>query len=104
MARRRFRYDPVTKEMVEISAHDRLDEMHFVRGDIAEFKSPIDGTVISSRAQYEDHCSRHSVVPYEPGIATREIDRYKDSRETRQRREMMWEMLDRAMRTGRALS
>lgn len=31
--------------------------------DIQPFVSPIDGTVISSRTQYRDHCKRHDVVP-----------------------------------------
>lgn len=31
--------------------------------DIQSFISPIDGTLISSRNQYRDHCKRHDVVP-----------------------------------------
>jgi len=31
--------------------------------DIQPFISPIDGTVISSRRAYRDHCKRHNVVP-----------------------------------------
>jgi len=34
-----------------------------IHGDIQSFVSPIDGTVISDRRQYDEHCKRHNVVP-----------------------------------------
>jgi len=34
-----------------------------VRGDIPDFISPIDGTVVAGRAAMRDHCKRHDVVP-----------------------------------------
>jgi len=34
-----------------------------VHGDMASFVSPIDGSVISDRKQYRDHCKKHGVVP-----------------------------------------
>ena len=34
-----------------------------VHGDIQPFVSPIDGTVISDRKQYREHCKKHNVVP-----------------------------------------
>lgn len=34
-----------------------------VRGDIPDFVSPIDGSVVSGRAGLRDHCRRHNVVP-----------------------------------------
>ncbi len=46
----------------------RMDEApktskgHFVHGDISSFVSPIDGTVISDRKQYAEHCRKHNVV------------------------------------------
>jgi hypothetical protein len=33
-----------------------------VRGDIADFISPIDQTVISGNKQYREHCEKHGVV------------------------------------------
>lgn len=36
-----------------------------VRGDLPDFVSPIDGSVVSGRAGLRDHCRRHSVVPTE---------------------------------------
>jgi hypothetical protein len=34
-----------------------------VRGDMDSFVSPIDGSVVSGRAAFRDHCRRHNVVP-----------------------------------------
>ena len=34
-----------------------------VRGDLADFVSPIDGRLVSGRAGLRDHCARHNVVP-----------------------------------------
>jgi hypothetical protein len=34
-----------------------------VLGDIPDFISPIDGSLVSGRAGLRDHCARHNVVP-----------------------------------------
>jgi hypothetical protein len=34
-----------------------------VMGDLPDFRSPIDGTVVSGRAGMREHCKRHDVVP-----------------------------------------
>lgn len=34
-----------------------------INREIDTFVSPIDGEVISSRRQYDDHCRKHNVVP-----------------------------------------
>jgi hypothetical protein len=34
-----------------------------VRGNFDAFKSPIDGSVISTQRQYDDHMRKHGVVP-----------------------------------------
>lgn len=36
---------------------------HMVIGDIPDFVSPIDGSVVRGRAGLRDHCARHDVVP-----------------------------------------
>ena len=38
---------------------------HAVCGDIPDFVSPIDGTVVSGRAGLREHCLKHDVVPNE---------------------------------------
>ena len=35
---------------------------HAVRGDMPDFVSPIDGTVVSGRAALREHCLKHDVV------------------------------------------
>ena len=34
-----------------------------IRGDLPDFVSPIDGSVVSGRAGLREHCRRHDVVP-----------------------------------------
>lgn len=34
-----------------------------VRGKFDAFRSPIDGSVISTHREYSEHCRRHNVVP-----------------------------------------
>jgi len=36
---------------------------HTVMGDIPDFVSPIDGSVVRGRAGIREHCKRHGVVP-----------------------------------------
>jgi hypothetical protein len=48
---------------VEIGARRSSDSGVSIQGDIDPFVSPIDGTVISDRKQYREHCKQHNVVP-----------------------------------------
>ena len=99
MARRTFRYNRELDRMVEITP-EVLAATHAVHGDIPEFVSPIDGTVIRGRAQYEDHCARYNVIPtVELEGQGKVIDRYAAERERRELREMLWQGVD-AMRNG----
>ena len=41
----------------------RSGPSHAVMGDLPDFVSPIDGTVVSGRAGLREHCRRHDVVP-----------------------------------------
>ncbi len=34
-----------------------------VKGKFDAFRSPIDGTLIRTQRQYDDHCKKHNVVP-----------------------------------------
>jgi hypothetical protein len=98
--RRKFRYDPVSKTMVEIQ-RERLHLAPEVHDDIAPFVSPIDGTVVASRSQLRDHMGRYDVVPTDE-VSGRVEDRYNAGRERTAFREMLWEYTDRAIRTGKA--
>lgn len=61
----RWRQDKETGKLIPIDqeavAHDRA--RGFIVKDVEPFRSPIDGTIISSRRQYEEHCKKHNVVP-----------------------------------------
>lgn len=36
---------------------------HFIIGDMPDFVSPIDGTLVRGRAGMREHCQKHNVVP-----------------------------------------
>ena len=102
MARRTFRYDPVSKEFVEIH-REQAAGATAIRLDIQPFVSPIDGSIINSQSQLREHMGRHDVVPYdEVKNQGPKVDRYQQERERRALRERMWEYTDRAIRTGKA--
>ena len=42
---------------------DSGNRRHAVMGDLPDFVSPIDGTLVSGRAGLREHCKRHDVVP-----------------------------------------
>ena len=93
MPRRRFRYDPERKEMVEV----RLDEdpvvQHYVCGDIPPFVSPLDFSVVEGRRDYENHMKKHNVVPFEAGSEKRSPPKLDPTA----RREAIWESVDRSI-------
>jgi Fic family protein len=72
--RQRYRYDPISKQMVEVSSNYTRLERHEIQQDITPFVSPIDGTVISSRSNLREHMKRHDVVL---------ADDYKEHREAK---------------------
>jgi hypothetical protein len=49
--------------MIPVDEAARKRDGHFVRDDIPDFVSPIDGTVVSGRKQMADHCRKHGVRP-----------------------------------------
>jgi hypothetical protein len=98
MARRRFRWNPESREMEEIT-FDESGDSHYVIGDHIDFISPIDKTHIRGRAQYEAHMRQHGVVPTESlkgGAA--HSDRYAAERDRSELRAMLWELTDKSMR------
>lgn len=101
MARRTFRWSPEKREMVEVKSYVENDG-HFVFGDTPRFVSPIDGSVIEGRRQYEDHCKRHNVVPTaELKGVTRGPSVVEEQRDRRELRERLWELTDKSMRGRR---
>lgn len=63
MSKKTYRYNPESKEMELVNDSASTEHHHFVRGDMPEFVSPIDGAVIGSRSQYRNHTKRYGVVP-----------------------------------------
>ncbi len=67
MTRRRYRYDPETKTMVEVGSQKHEYETPLVVGDIQPFVSPIDGTVIESRSTLRRYMKQHDLVHIDDG-------------------------------------
>ena len=54
---------PITLELIPRSEYVRPREaQHSIFGDLESFVSPIDGTVITGRKGYAEHCRKHGVV------------------------------------------
>lgn len=64
MTRRKFVYDPETKEMVEVTAGRPADvDAPVVWGDQKEFRSPVTGEMITDRGQLRRHMKIHGIAP-----------------------------------------
>ena len=72
--------------LIRSETPEEREQFHYVMGDITPYKSPIDGTVISSRAQHKAHKRQHGVIevgneklsrpmnkPYNPGDIKRDL-------------------------------
>ncbi len=82
--RRRYVWDPELKELVEVGATPNAAEHHhFVRGDIQEFKSPINGQVIGSRSKLRAHMKTHRVIPTAE-LCPKELQQKAQDRQARQ--------------------
>lgn len=72
----------------ELNAHEENRRgAPMVAGDYAPFVSPVDGTVISGRAAFREHCLRHNVTPMADlaGLPMRTMHTdYQPTREERQ--------------------
>ena len=57
-----------------------------VHGDLPDFVSPIDGSVVSGRAGLREHCRKHNVVPTAElkGLPTLVPQRTPDRRQVRE--------------------
>ena len=58
----RWRQDAKTGELIPIDAAARNSGSGAIHRDFKPFVSPIDGTIVSGRRQYDDHCKKHNVV------------------------------------------
>lgn len=62
--KRRFVYDPESKEMVEVSQDYQQSPTadHHIIGDIEPYRSMIDGTMITSRSKHRAHLKQHNCI------------------------------------------
>ena len=60
--------DPNTDEPMPLPERDEV-VMPMIQSDIAPYKSPIDGSVISSRSARRYDLAKNNCVPYEPGAS-----------------------------------
>ena len=102
MAKRTFRWDATTGELVEVASREAMENSFGIVGELAPFISPITGEVIRSKAHLRDHMAKHDVEHYDP-TRKREYDRYDEQRKRTATRELMWEAMSRIERTGRGL-
>lgn len=63
--RRRYRWDPKTKAMVEVSLHVPMTVAPVVWDDLPAYESPIDGRVVEGRRQRRNDLARSGSRPYE---------------------------------------
>jgi hypothetical protein len=62
--RRRFVYiDGVAHEVSTDYVAEPRAAFPYVRGDLGDFRSPVDGKTYSGRAGLREHCKIHDVVP-----------------------------------------
>jgi hypothetical protein len=93
MSRRTFVYDRQQDKMVEVTREADPFAIHYAHGDIPAFRSPVDGSMVEGRRQYEEHMKKHCVVPFEAGsekVTPPQPD-------PRPRRELLWELVDRSI-------
>lgn len=60
--RKRYVYNPKTKEMEQVQINRGSKGGVLIRGDIEPFKSVVDGSVISGRAALRNHDKQHNVT------------------------------------------
>lgn len=90
MPKKTYRYNPALGEMeliydseaAESATGPATDHYHFVRGDIPDFVSPIDGSRIGSRSELRKHTKRYGVIP-QAELCPKEM-----ARKAEQRRQM----------------
>jgi hypothetical protein len=103
---------PLTNKLVPADEYYRPRiSQHAIHGDLTSFVSPIDGTVISDRKQYDEHCKRHGVVnaaEFSPEYYTRRAEERaavyegrSTREETQKRRENINEIMNHHERNGR---
>jgi hypothetical protein len=71
--------------------------------DTDSFVSPIDGTVVSGRKGLREHCKKHDVVPTQElaGLPATRPAYQPSKQEVRERQEMIYAQVDKAIQQGK---
>jgi hypothetical protein len=62
--RRRYVYDPTTKELVEVAAR-RSEALHFIQADLPGYESPVTGLWVEGRKARREDLLRSNSRPWE---------------------------------------
>jgi hypothetical protein len=97
----RYIQHPTTHKLILAEIYVRPKEgQHAVHDDLESFVSPIDGSVVSGRKQYDDHCKKHNVVnaaDYTPEFYARKKHERENKENTKavilERRQKMYELM-----------
>lgn len=94
----RYIQHPITHELVPAEEYERPSARHhIVQGDIEPFISPIDKTVISSRAHLREHNLRHGVTnsaDYTPEFLARRREQIEDKKgSARERKQQLYDAM-----------
>lgn len=102
--RRKFVYDPATKEMVEItSGRSSAVEAPAVWGDLKPFVSPATGEYISDRGQLRRHMQANGIAFADEMKGTAErVRRERDKRERAERTAAICNAYEHVRNTERA--
>lgn len=89
--RRKYVYDPVSKEMVEVGGRIAADvDAPMVWGDQKPFVSPVTGEMITDRGQLRRHMKQHGIAPAHEIAGTAErVRRERERAESEGRRQAL---------------
>ncbi len=87
--------------MVEIPTTDEANALVSVHGEIEPFISPVDGTLIKSRAHLRDYMGERGLVHFDDLKGnTAAGDRYEEQRKSQALRELLWEGVSKTFSMG----
>jgi hypothetical protein len=83
--------------MVEIPLQSDFEPQVSIHGEITPFRSPVDGTIIKSKAHLAEYMAKKGLRLKEPGSNSRVEDRYAKAHQDQAMRELIYENVDRMM-------
>ena len=104
--RRKYIYDPVSKEMVEVGGRIAADvDAPMVWGDLKPFVSPATGEYISDRGQLRRHMKANGIAPADEVRVTAErVRKERERQEARARTQAVVDAYEHCRNAERAKS